>query len=110
MAARTERVYDRVAALPVPTLAERFERHRTSGPFFSFFAVWVVASQYLLWCFLELVQPKSGIQLAPELDLSMEGGADDPFTDDALEVPLSAEAQDADALKRARSTGAGSVW
>lgn len=79
VAARTERVYAQVLDLPEMSLLHRLQLYNGLGPVAGILACLVVAVLQLYYCFLELWQPASEIELALEWDSTAK---DAPATDD----------------------------
>ncbi|KAI8912680.1 hypothetical protein EDD86DRAFT_188115 [Gorgonomyces haynaldii] len=71
VAKRTERVYIKVMRLPNVSLAERFSRYHGCGVIAGKFAVVIIAINHLLYLLLEVLIPRTSIQLAPQFQMTL---------------------------------------
>jgi phosphatidylinositol glycan class A protein len=63
---RTETVYNNIAALPFPTLADRLLKYATVGPFAGILVCWIVLSMHVMWRFCEWYWPRENIEICPD--------------------------------------------
>jgi len=64
VAARTEKIYDRIMATPKPTLLDRIKRYYSSGPFVGIAMVFVIIFDLLLFALLTIFSPTKDIEPA----------------------------------------------
>eukprot|EP00939_MAST-03C_sp_MAST-3C-sp1_P002870 g2870.t1 len=66
VAARTEKVYEKVSQIPRPTLVDRLNRYGSNGIFFGPISCIIIALDYMLWIALEWLSPSRNIEVAPD--------------------------------------------
>ncbi len=66
VAARTVRVYDRVAATPAAPLVERLARYYSTGRVLGLLAVGIAVLVFLFWRVVEWCMPEEDIDIAPD--------------------------------------------
>eukprot|EP00742_Colponemidia_sp_Colp-10_P004449 GILJ01004749.1.p1 GENE.GILJ01004749.1~~GILJ01004749.1.p1 ORF type:complete len:470 (-),score=50.19 GILJ01004749.1:157-1455(-) len=87
VAARTEKVYDRVMKTKRLQLIDRFKRYLGCGSWAGKLFCFLVAVDYLWWRFIEWLQPAEEIDIAPDFPFEQWKDIGDTFKDQDLSLP-----------------------
>ena len=84
VARRTALVYDKVAAAPRVSLAERYRRLYSAGPVLGPIAIVLATILFLYWAALEIICPACDVDLVPETGATDWGLIEELETDEAI--------------------------
>ena len=107
VARRTALVYDKVAAAPRVSLAERYRRLYSAGPVLGPIAILLATILFLYWAALEIVCPACDVDLVPETGAKDWDLIEQLESDEAIADAHAAADAFAPAPQRAAAAGSG---